>query len=107
MENNLPENKLPNSVVVYMVVSIIVIGVLIGLLVKCRKTTRDNFCVCSNSGGPRNKVCGKDHNGDLTETSDFAKLQKEAGGPFWSKISPGDYSYPPSGQFCAKEKNML
>lgn len=86
-------------------VCVVIILILTVLLIKCHTKTKDDFCVCTQSGlTGRDKVCGKDHNGDLTEYSDFAKLQREAGGPKWTTVSPGDPNYPPRGVNCGDQE---
>lgn len=81
----------------YVCISAIVIGVLIFLLVRCENRIKDNYCVCS---GPRGKVCQGNmrsaYNDGLTEYSNFAKMQKDAGGPKWKNIQPGQLNYPQS-----------
>ena len=95
------------SVVVYIVVSMITIVVLLVLLV--RKKHKDGFCICA-SGGDRRHVCQPDmakaYRAGLTENSDFALLQKKAGGPRWNQINPGDYTYPKYEGNCGKFVNV-
>lgn len=91
----------------YVFISVVVICVLIFYLVKCENKTKDNYCICTGSGpGGRGKVCQgnmrKAYNNGLTEYSNFAKMQKDAGGPTWKNVQPGQYDYPQNPKSCAK-----
>lgn len=67
---------------------------------------KDDFCICSSANvGGRRKMCNggvtkSDYNSGMTEYQDFATIQKEQGGPFWSNVSPGDLNYPEKDGDC-------
>ncbi len=94
--------SLPKSVTWYMVLSGVVILVLLVLLVKCRNKNIDHFCVCSGGLANMNQHCNKCQNVEegLTEYSDFAQLERDNGGPYWTTVSPGDLDFTPRGQGC-------
>jgi len=94
------------TIVIYVVVSLVTIGVLLYFLIRCENKNCDGFCVCSHGSGTRKQVCQSReqtraaYDAGLTEYSDFAGMQKAAGGPKWSNISPGDYNFPQNAKNC-------
>ncbi len=64
----------------------------------CGQEIVDNYCLCSGLGG-RARECNnpikvqQQYQDGLTENSKLVD-------PKWTKISPGDYNYPPSGSLC-------
>ena len=78
------------AVIVYVVVSLIVIGVLLTFLIMCEKKNCDGFCVCRGAG---QKVCRNVHQ----VRKDYAKNKLTEYTPRpereCSKYSPGDYSW--------------
>ena len=77
-----------NATIIYMGVSIVLIGVLLGLLIRCQnsKDQCDGYCVCTGVG---KENCRSQEQSDLlyqrglTEYSNFAQMQKAKGGPTW------------------------
>lgn len=80
------------AVIVYVVVSLIVIGVLMTFLILCEKKKCDNFCVCKGAGQKicrdLDKVRKEYRENKATEYSTRPEKQ-------WSKYSPGDYTWEP------------
>lgn len=73
----------------YVFISLVVIAVLTGFLIKCRKDQTDCFCVCQ---GPAGEVCQNPkqlshlyRKGTLTEYTDLAALQRMKGGAKWAR----------------------
>lgn len=101
------DNK--TAVIVYVVISLLTIGVLIFFLVRCEKKNCDGYCICSHGSGLRDHICQPNmkpaYRKGLTEFTDFAQVQKNHGGPKWSTVSPGDYDYPAFDSTCANEPN--
>ena len=85
------------AIIIYVVVSLLTIGVLLFFLIRCEKKNCDGYCVCSTAGGVRRSICQpnmkKAYDEGMTEYTDLAALQKKFGGPKWPTISPGDYNY--------------
>lgn len=98
------------AITIYVVVSLITIGVLLFFLIRCENKNRDGYCICSHGSGMAKRVCQPDqtkaYNAGKTEFQNFAKIQRQHGGPMWSKVSPGDLNYPVY-QNCAKEYSWL
>lgn len=98
------------AIIIYVVVSLITIGVLLFFLIRCEHKTRDGYCICSHGSGMRKTICQGDqtkaYNAGKNEFQDFAKIQREHGGPGWNKVSPGDPDYPVY-QGCAETNVML
>lgn len=95
------------AIVIYVVVSLISIAVLLLFLIRCEKKNCDGYCICSHGSGTRDHICQPNmkpaYRKGLTEFSNFAEMQKEAGGPKWPTMSPGDYDYPQFDKTCVNE----
>lgn len=80
------------AIYIYVVFSVITIGVLTGFLISCENRTVSGFtyyggkCLCNGYGG---SSCGNQdalmdgYNDGNTEYKDFDEELKKAGGPFW------------------------
>ena len=79
-------------IIIYVVISVILIAVLLGLLINCEQRKKDNFCVCQ---AMRRQSCPNPENlqdlyysGKLTEFTDLAKY-----GSTWSSGNYGSRGY--------------
>lgn len=91
------------AMTIYIVLSLITI-VILSVALSRKKNCNENFtkCICTGSDGGRGRVCQDTeqvqlaYRNGLTENSDWGKLQREAGGPSWTTVSPGDVDFPQS-----------
>lgn len=60
---------------VYIGISVILIGILLGLLIRCENKTYDNFCICKDIDSKDcrnwNQTIHDYESGELTETTDL------------------------------------
>ena len=86
------------ATIIYIVVSLITIGVLLVFLIRCENKNCDGYCNCSHGSGQAKRICQPDqtnaYNNGVTEYQDFAKIQAMHGGPKWPAVQPGDINYP-------------
>lgn len=95
------------SIILYVSVSLITIGILAWFLIDCKKAScsgyedtynkpenKRDMCLCSGMGG---KLCANrdkliaSYNDGYTEYQDLAFLQKNTGGPFWQSTDFDKY----------------
>jgi hypothetical protein len=89
---------------------VVLVALLTWAIVYRDHKSKDNYCICTNSGpGGRGKVCQgnmrKAYINGLTEYSDFAAMQKAAGGPKWKMVQPGQLDYPPGRKTCENSRD--
>jgi hypothetical protein len=86
------------AITIYVVVSLITIGVLLYFLIRCENKYCDGYCNCSHGSGQAKRICQSDQSkqyaNGATEYQDFAKMQQMNGGPQWPAVQPGDMNYP-------------
>lgn len=101
------------SVTVYVATSLITIGVLVFLLIRCNKKIKDNYCSCTGKEAGRGKFCspaGKalsDYMEGQTEYAPLAQIQasyRAGGGDSflngWTRSSPGEHDWTAPGRVC-------
>jgi hypothetical protein len=89
------------AVIIYVVVSLLLIGILLALLLKCKN--KDKFCISEGIAGQR---CGDPQNFQIDYINgwtEYADLTKEA--PIWKEEMPETrfQSYPDSPRRCSSQ----